>query len=300
MQAAGDLGVGQPGRDLDEHFPLALGEQRRAPRPAARPGRGLRANSAIRRRVTLGVSRASPPAMTRMASSSCSGGVSLSKNPLAPDAQRLEDVLVLVEGRHDEDAGRRGRRRRRMSLVASSPSHARASGCPSARRPAAGRGPGAPPAMPSAASPTTCRSGAESTSTRNPARTRASSSAISTRIPSPGGPPGLVMAGLVIAGTAARDTTVGNTTVGDTAVRGTAPPDGQPRDHLEPVAGRRPPVSEPPSSAARSRMPVRPNPPAPSGPAAGARPAPSSVTLRMRWSGPCSTATRVPAPGRAS
>ncbi len=44
----------------------------------------MRANSPIRRRVTLGASSASPAATTRMAVSSSAGRVSLSRNPLAP------------------------------------------------------------------------------------------------------------------------------------------------------------------------------------------------------------------------
>ena len=46
--------------------------------------RGRRANSAISRRVMAGASSASPAATIAMASSSFSGGVSFSTNPLAP------------------------------------------------------------------------------------------------------------------------------------------------------------------------------------------------------------------------
>jgi hypothetical protein len=61
----------------------------RAVSASSAPGRGaLRAgalaNSSIRRRVTEGDSSASPPATTRMAATSSSGGVSFSRNPLAP------------------------------------------------------------------------------------------------------------------------------------------------------------------------------------------------------------------------
>ena len=51
---------------------------------AGRGGGGRRVNSATSRRVTLGASRASPAAMTRIALISSAGCVLLSRNPLAP------------------------------------------------------------------------------------------------------------------------------------------------------------------------------------------------------------------------
>jgi len=56
-------------------------------------------------RVTLGASSASPAATMRIAVSSSSSGRLFSANPLAPAPQRLEDVLVQVEGREDEYPG---------------------------------------------------------------------------------------------------------------------------------------------------------------------------------------------------
>ena len=46
-------------------------------------GRAARANRRIRRHVTDGSIRASPAAMQRTAPTSCSGGASFSRNPLA-------------------------------------------------------------------------------------------------------------------------------------------------------------------------------------------------------------------------
>ena len=79
----GDLGVGHAAREQQQHLVLARRElvELRGPGAAGGP---MRANSSIRRRVTVGASSASPAATARMPSASCSGGVSLSRKPLAP------------------------------------------------------------------------------------------------------------------------------------------------------------------------------------------------------------------------
>ena len=143
--------------------------------------RGCRANSAISRRVIAGASRASPAATMVMASSSFSGGVSFSTNPLAPPRSASKTcsswskvVTMRIRGGGSWSPSR-------MTLVASSPpmigirmSISTTSGLSARAWRTAW--------TPSLASPTTLRPGAESTSTMNPARTSASSSAISTRI----------------------------------------------------------------------------------------------------------------------
>jgi hypothetical protein len=133
----------------------------------------------------LGASSASPAATTLIASSSFSGGVSLSTNPLAPlrsasktcsSSSKVVTTRIRGSGRWTTVA---------MTLVASSPCMI---GMRMSISTTSGRSARAwrTAWIPSLASPTTHRSGAESTSIRNPVRTRASSSAISTRISSPG------------------------------------------------------------------------------------------------------------------
>jgi cation diffusion facilitator CzcD-associated flavoprotein CzcO len=78
-----DLRVRQTLGDQPQHLGLA-GRQRLDPRVRIAPAPAHRANSATRRRVTVGASSASPAATTRTASKSRSAVASLSRNPLAP------------------------------------------------------------------------------------------------------------------------------------------------------------------------------------------------------------------------
>src|SRR6476619_5228601 len=78
----GDLCVGKPARDEPQDLELPRGEV--VETGCGWSAGGRRTNSAITRRVTTGESSASPPATTWIASTSCSGGVSLSRKPLAP------------------------------------------------------------------------------------------------------------------------------------------------------------------------------------------------------------------------
>ena len=136
------------------------GRRRRGPRAAGRA-----ANRSISRRVTPGASRASPAATTRSRRAAGSARVSLSRNPLAPGAQRLVHELVVVERREHEHArgartpGRPGSRRvaSRPSIPGIRTSISTTSGA------YAGTEPTPPP--PSPASPTTSMSAAEPSST---------------------------------------------------------------------------------------------------------------------------------------
>ena len=80
-QRLADLGVRPALGDQREDLPLPLGQ---LGEPLRRLGRGRRENWSITRLVTAGESSASPAATVRIAPSSCSGGSSLSTNPLAP------------------------------------------------------------------------------------------------------------------------------------------------------------------------------------------------------------------------
>ena len=96
-------------------------------------------------------SRRPPP--RRIAAINRSSGASLSRNPLAPGAERLVDVFVEVERRQDDDPGRIARAvedpTRRLETV-----HRSASGCPSARRRSGARRTASTASRPSPASAT--------------------------------------------------------------------------------------------------------------------------------------------------
>ena len=99
-----DLGVGEAARHGRQDLLLAVGECRQGG-AGQRGGLGREAKSSINRRVTLGASSPSPPAMTRTAASGSSSGIAaLRRKPLAPTLQRLVDVLIVVEGGQDQDA----------------------------------------------------------------------------------------------------------------------------------------------------------------------------------------------------
>jgi len=78
-----------------------------SPGAAAGPGSFSVRNRAISPRVAAGDSKVSPRATVRIASTSTSGRDPLPRNPLAPRAQRFEDVLVDLERGQDQglDAG---------------------------------------------------------------------------------------------------------------------------------------------------------------------------------------------------
>ena len=106
VQAAGDFGVGKPAADEGQHLAFAAGDGV-GMRAGVLAGSGRRANSAISRRVTLGASRASPPATSRMAVRMSAGGLSLSRIRW-PGPQRGVDVFVEVVGGEDDDPHVRG------------------------------------------------------------------------------------------------------------------------------------------------------------------------------------------------
>ena len=116
----------------------------------------------------LGATTASPLATARIAESRSAGWASLSRKPLAPGAQRGVGVLVEVEGGEDEHA--RARRRaatmRRGGLDAVHAGHAHVHQDDVGPQPAAQRDGLAP----SAASPTSSRSGWASRTSRKPMR----------------------------------------------------------------------------------------------------------------------------------
>src|SRR5829696_5131874 len=139
------------------------------------------ANSAIRRRVTLGASRASPSATTRTARSSSIGSVFLSRKPLAPAARASNTYsssskVVSTSTRTPARSSSATIRR-----VASSPSM---TGMRMSIRTTSGRAERAraTAAAPSPASPTTSTSPASSSRARNPARTSPWSSTRTTLI----------------------------------------------------------------------------------------------------------------------
>src|SRR6266480_3353830 len=80
----GDLRVREPARDLLQHLELAVGQLPTSGGGVRAASGGLRTNSSITRLVIDGASSASPDATARIPSTSCSGGTSLSRNPLAP------------------------------------------------------------------------------------------------------------------------------------------------------------------------------------------------------------------------
>ena len=82
----GDLGVREASRDQLQDLDLARGQLRASGGGGAPPRGGRRTNSSITRRVIEGASSASPLATARIPSTSCSGGTSLSRKPLAPPA----------------------------------------------------------------------------------------------------------------------------------------------------------------------------------------------------------------------
>ena len=140
---------------------------------------GNRMNSSITRRVTAGASSASPLATARIPATSCSGGTSLSRNPLAP-------------------ARRASYRYSSMSKVVSMTTFDSVPSWPSSRRVASipsmvgirtsisttcgrSRSASVTASSPFDASPTTSMSSCASRIMRKPARTSAWSSTISTR-----------------------------------------------------------------------------------------------------------------------
>jgi hypothetical protein len=141
---------------------------------AAGAGRRIRANSLISRRVIAGASSASPAATTRTASKRRSAVTSLSRNPLAPArsasktySSRSKVVRMSTLGARSSAAS---------CLVASMPSvpGIRTSiSTTSGRRSRQTR----TAAAPSAAVPSTAKSGWVSSSAANPARTTSWSSA---------------------------------------------------------------------------------------------------------------------------
>ena len=77
---------------------------------AARRAAPTRANSSIRRRVTVGASSASPAATARIAVDELLGRRVLEQEAARAGLQRVVDVLVEVEGGEDEHARRVARR----------------------------------------------------------------------------------------------------------------------------------------------------------------------------------------------
>ena len=145
-------------------------------------GGGACVNCSIKRRVTLGESRASPAATTWTALQQVVRQRVLQQEAARAGAQRLVHVLVEIERREDEHAGRPGRHRRRRSAASPRGRPSRASGCPSARRRAARDRRARPPLRRwPPRRPPRCR-GRNSRSTTNPLRTSAWSSATATRI----------------------------------------------------------------------------------------------------------------------
>src|SRR3954452_17849933 len=138
------------------------------------------ANSWIRRRVIDGASSASPSATTRMPATSCSGGTSLSRKPLAP--ARSASYTYSLRSKVVSISTRTGRSpaAAMMRRVASMPS---SSGMRMSMSTTSGsRSLAIVTAWaPSEASPTTSRSSSASRIILNPARTSAWSSAIRMR-----------------------------------------------------------------------------------------------------------------------
>jgi hypothetical protein len=174
----------------------AVRVSRAAGRAAAGSGR-LEAKRSSRRLVTEGARRASPAATTLMASTRSSGGTSLSRKPLAP--ARSADSTYSSRSKVVRISTRTGSwtpspASRRVASIPSMPGMRTSIRTTSARTWPASRTASAP----SAASPTTSRSGSASRIIRNPVRISGWSSAIRTlmvtdgrRCPRAGGrPPG--------------------------------------------------------------------------------------------------------------
>ena len=177
-----------PSGDQGEHLALAVGERVERGRRRS-PAAARWANSAMSRRVTPGDSSASPRATTPDRVDQVGRLGVLDQEAAGPVAQRVEHVLVEVEGGQDDDPdvgqGRVGGDVRR---VASMPSRRRACGCPSARRRGAARAVGDAPPRRRRPRPRRSMSSCAASRARNPARTSAWSSTSSTRIiRSPGG-----------------------------------------------------------------------------------------------------------------
>ena len=85
VELLGDLVVGVPGCHEGEHFTFAAGDFiGKGDRRTGQPRSPRLTNLSMRRRVTLGESSASPAATTRTAANRSAGGVSFTRNPLAP------------------------------------------------------------------------------------------------------------------------------------------------------------------------------------------------------------------------
>jgi hypothetical protein len=149
------------------------------PEPAA-AGPGRRAKSSMRRRVTAGASSASPPATTRTACTRSSRRTSLSRNPLAP-ARRASYTYSsrsnVVRITTFTGSATSGPARRRVASMPSTRGMRTSMSTTWARSRRATR----TASSPSAASPTTARSGWASTIMANPLRTSSWSSATTTR-----------------------------------------------------------------------------------------------------------------------
>ena len=107
VQGGGDLGVGAPGRDLLEHLAFAVGQRREnvagrrsgGARPSGELGDQPAGDGGGEQRLARGDDRDGVEQLFRR-------GV-FQHEPAGAAAERLEDVLVLVEGGDDEDPGRR-------------------------------------------------------------------------------------------------------------------------------------------------------------------------------------------------
>ena len=154
-----------------EDLALSLGQSGSIRRASRSPARRC-ANVPMTRAVTLGDRRA-PPATTRpdRGHEVLRRGV-LDEEPAGPGAKRLEDVLVELERRQDDDA-RRGAARLEQPAGRLQPVHRPASGCPSGRRRVVASGRPRGPRRRSPASPTTSMSASR---LEDPAGTRPGSS----------------------------------------------------------------------------------------------------------------------------
>ena len=145
-----------------------------------------------RRRVADGAITASPRCTVRIASSSCSGGVSFNKKPLAPARtaeytySSISKVVSMIMRTRSSSETSRSPSRSRIRRAASRPSQC---GMRTSMRMTCGARPSetmrsktSMAARPSSASMTTCRSGWELTSMLKPPRTRRWSSTSITRI----------------------------------------------------------------------------------------------------------------------